>query len=81
MVFLSDLCYLQCSSFYFQISKNCQFQFLDTSSTQGVFPNSQMPTAFSDGVADPWFNQNSMATYVPTGPQGNGDRFLSSVLL
>lgn len=32
-----------------------------------------MPTSFSDGVADPWFTQNSMATYVPTGPQGNRD--------
>ncbi|KAK1393633.1 putative ADP-ribosylation factor GTPase-activating protein AGD14 [Heracleum sosnowskyi] len=45
--------------------------FLDTSSMHGVLPNGQIPTAFSDGVTNPWFTQNSVATYVPTGPQGS----------
>ncbi|KDP39625.1 hypothetical protein JCGZ_02645 [Jatropha curcas] len=44
--------------------------FLDMSSLQAALPNNHMPSTFLGGVAEPWFPQDPVTTYIPAAPQG-----------
>jgi len=44
--------------------------FLDMSSLQAALPDPQLPAAFLGGLPEPWFQQNSLTTFVPPVPQG-----------
>lgn len=43
---------------------------LHMSSLQDTLPNGQMSTSFIGDMGEPWFPQNPVAPYIPTGPQG-----------
>lgn len=44
--------------------------FLDMSSLQTALPNPPLPTAYLDGLAEPWFPQNSVTPYITNVPTG-----------